>query len=339
MFRSTRRLVALTLTVTMVVVGAPAGAETTAPGQQVAVLPFFSGFTPPTAISADLRRIVGTDGNTDANWDDMGGWVDHNGFQYLADPNNLRAFVNSEIIFMNGRLGTGTHVLRMTTFGDDPNFTSMTRNELSLYSKPPPNDFKEGFVRYWTMLPPDMATRIPTSRSSPWWVFMEWKEPDSGIAWDATRCAPLGETAGGTNNYRINVNIERDAGSSQFYWRIIAEQVQPCRKVEWEWINRTAPVPMNGEWFMVQAYLKKDASAGRVYFAVYTPELGSPRVVLDTDVTRPPGFTGRTQHATNPLPLAFWSPLKLYHHQDWWDAGPTTQLYDEFYLSNTIPPN
>lgn len=330
-FWRTRRSVALLAIAAIGSVVSPAGVEAAVPGQEVSALPFFSGFTSPTAVSADMRRIVGIDGNTDANWDDIGGWVDHNAFQYLAGQ-PLTNFVDTDIVFMNGRLGTGTHVLRMTTLGDDPNFTSITRNELSLYSKDPPNDFKEGFVRYWAMLPPDMATRMSDrTRPTPWWVFMEWKEPDSGVSWPADRCAPLGGTTGGTNNYRINVSIRRDAGpSAQFYWHVLAEQVQPCRKLEWEWSNRSVPVPMNGQWFAVGAYLKKHASTGRVYFRV------NGQVVLDTDVTRPPGFTGRTQHGANPKPLATWSPLKIYHHEDWWRAGPTTMLYDDFYLSNTI---
>jgi hypothetical protein len=322
-----RAAAAVLAMITMGSVVSPAGAEDAA-GQQVAVLPFFSGFTPSTAISADLRRIVGVDGNTGANWDDIGGWVDHNGFQYLAGQ-PLTDFVNTDIVFTEGRLGTMTHVLRMTSIADDPNFTSVTRNELSLYSKPPPNDFKQGFVRYWAKLPPDMATRMPDrTRSTPWWVFMEWKEPPT-LSKPADECAPLG--AGGTNNYRINVSIRRDAGASaQFYWHVLAEQVQPCRKIEWEWSNRSVPVPTNGEWFMVRAFLKKHASTGRVYFAINN------QVVLDTDVTRPPNFTGRTQHATNPKPLSTWSPLKIYHHEAWWNAGPTTMLYDEFFLSDTI---
>jgi hypothetical protein len=328
MLRTARRPVVLMLVVAVTAVVGSTGSAAAPADQQVTAFPFFSGFTPQTAITADLRRITGIDNNTGANWDDMGGWIQRNGFQYLAGQ-PLTDFVDTDIIFTQGRLGTGTHILRMTSYQDDPNTTSTTRNELSLFSKPPPDDFKEGAVRYWAMLPPDMDTRIPVSRRSPWWNFMEWKEPDSGQAWDAARCAGIGGP-GGTNNYRINVNIERDAGSTQFYWRIMAEQVQPCRVAEWTWINRSVPVPMDGQWFVVRAYLKKQATGGRLYFSV------NGAVVLDTAVSTPSGFTGRTQHRTNPLPLAFWSPLKLYHHEDWWDAGPTTMLYDEFRVSNTI---
>jgi len=97
-------------------------------------------------------------------------------------------------------------------------------------------------------------------------------------------------------------------------------------------MNPKAKVPL-GKWFLVEAYMKKDAIAGRVYFAV------NGKVVLDTDQTKPQGFTGRTQHADNPLELRFWSPMKNYHHMDWNKQGPVSQWYDDFELWTDFPPN
>ena len=78
--------------------------------------------------------------------------------------------------------------------------------------------------------------------------------------------------------------------------------------------------------------MKKHASAGRVYFAV------DGQVVLDTRKTTPEGFSGRTEHADNPLELAFWSPMKNYHGMEWNRKGPVSQWYDDFELWSGFPP-
>ena len=57
--------------------------------------------------------------------------------------------------------------------------------------------------------------------------------------------------------------------------------------------------------------MKKHPTNGRVYFAVNI------ELVLDTDITKPDGFTGRTQHINQPLHLHFWSPMKNYHGMEW----------------------
>jgi hypothetical protein len=87
-----------------------------------------------------------------------------------------------------------------------------------------------------------------------------------------------------------------------------------------------------GECFLVQEYIKKHETGGRVYFAI------NEQVILDTDETRPDGFTGRTQHADNPLPLRFWSPLKNYHSMEWNRQGPVSHLYDDFEMWSGFPP-
>jgi hypothetical protein len=78
--------------------------------------------------------------------------------------------------------------------------------------------------------------------------------------------------------------------------------------------------------------MKKHATNGRVYFAV------NGEVVLDTHQTRPKDFTGRTQHADNPLELRFWSPMKNYHSMAWNRRGPVSQWYDDFELWTSFPP-
>ncbi len=132
-------------------------------------------------------------------------------------------------------------------------------------------------------------------------------------------------------NGTVNVVIHRDAGSTDFRWIITGQHPQPCRKTEWSYTNPQVDVPL-GDWFLVEAYMKKHAAQGRVYFAV------NGEVVLDTKQTQPSGFTGRTQHADNPLELQFWSPLKNYHGMEWNRRGSVSQWYDDFELWTDFPP-
>lgn len=167
---------------------------------------------------------------------------------------------------------------------------------------------------------------------APWYMIMEWKEPNSGIQKSKEECKTCCDAdKGGTNNYRININLRKDKNSDQLYWALRGEHPQPCRVTEWIYSDKTTEVPL-GEWFLVEAYLKKDATDGRIYFAV------NGKVVLDTDVRRPEGFTGRTQHEDNPLPLHFWSPMKNYHGMSWNKKGPVSQWYDDFELWSSFPP-
>jgi hypothetical protein len=100
---------------------------------------------------------------------------------------------------------------------------------------------------------------------------------------------------------------------------------------EWTYINNQEIVPF-GKWFQVEAYLKKHESEGRVYFSVNS------QIILDTHIVWPEGFTGRTQHNDNPMPLRFWSPMKNYHSMEWNKDGPICQWYDDFELWSSFPP-
>ena len=239
--------------------------------------------------------------------------------------------MTSTIVKAAGPQGTESHVLCMQSIADDPDHSSTSRNEFSFFARKPPHDYRQGYVRYWMKLQADLPERVPNHRPTPWYMIMEWKEPDSGIKHPAKKCRASGEGPAGTNNYRINIGIRREAGATRFRWVVNGEHPQPCRKKEWSYDDSEVGVPF-GDWFLVEAYMKKHATQGRVYFAV------NEQVVLDTTQTRPAGFVGRTQHADNPLELKFWSPLKNYHGMVWNQQGPISQWYDDFELWTDFPP-
>jgi len=292
-----------------------------------------SGFEPSVAVTQDMSDISGVDQISGFDWDATPLWIESSRFVYLVNRNKkITDYMASLIETGIGPYGNKTHVLCMQNKIDDPDHGSTSRNEYSFFMKPMPDGYSEGYVKYWMKLQNNLEELVPKGKASPWYMIMEWKEPNSGIRRSAGECRKIQQGPGGSNNYRININIRREQDASTFRWHITGQHPQPCRKTEWVYTAPEATVPL-GRWFLVEAYMKQHATDGRVYFAV------DGRVVLDTDITRPRGFTGRTQHATNPLPLKFWSPMKNYHSMDWNRAGPVSQWYDDFELWSGFPPD
>jgi len=291
-----------------------------------------SGFEPPVRITEDMGTIVGADQGAFRSWEAAPAWIESSRFVYLVGPDkNLSDYMRSTITQSTGPFGNPTQVLCMQNSADDPDHPSTSRNEYSFFGRKPPHDYRQGYVRYWLKLQTDLPQRVARDKSTPWYMIMEWKEPNSRIKLSDSECRSRGEGPAGSNNYRINVGIHRDAGADTFRWVLIGQHPQPCRKTEWSYTHPTVDVPL-GRWFLVEGYMKKHATRGRVYFAV------DGEVVLDTDEVQPPGFVGRTQHADNPMELRFWSPLKNYHGMDWNRKGPISQWVDDFELWTDFPP-
>ncbi len=291
-----------------------------------------SGFEGQVRVTQGMSDITGIDPNSGLNWEATPEWIESSHFVYLVGKNKMLSdYMVSSIETAIGPYGSETRVLRMQNKADDPDQQSTSRNEYSFFMKPPPHGYQEGYVRYWMKLQDNLADLLPNDKATPWYMIMEWKEPDSRIRKSAAECKAVGQGAGGSNNYRINIGIHRQANAMQLRWYLTGEPPQPCRKAEWTYLNPDVEVPL-GRWFFVEAYMKKHTTAGRVYFAV------NGQVVLDTRVTPPPGFTGRTEHADNPLPLKFWSPMKNYHSMSWNRMGPVSQWYDDLELWSGFPP-
>ena len=246
-----------------------------------------SGFEGDVRVTADMQDITGADPESGSDWGATPEWIESSHFVYLVGKDKpLADYMMSSIETMTGPHGNETHVLRMENRADDPDQQSTSRNEYSVFMKRPPHEYREGYVRYWMKLQGNLEELLPNDKATPWYMIMEWKEPDSGIRKSAAECRQCGEKAGGSNNYRINIGIHREAGAAKFQWYLTGEHPQPCRKTEWTYANPDVEVPL-GRWFLVEAYMKKHPTAGRVYFAV------NGQVVLDTRITQPAGFTGR----------------------------------------------
>ena len=301
---------------------------------QGGILLLKSGFEEGVSISGNMAGITGTD-VPGYSWDATPAWIESSRFTYLVSRGkDISEFMKSYIEEMPGPRGNITRVLCMENIFDDTDHRITSRNEFDIFSKKPPYDYQEGYVRYWMKLQDNLGDIIPFEKEPTFYMIMEWKEPDSGIRMTAEECkACCNAIEAGTNNYRINIGLVKKENSNDFFWTVIGEHPQPCRIAEWTY-NSETPIELKfGDWFLVEAYMKKHETDGRVYFAI------NEKVIFDTNFTRPEGFTGRTQHPENPLPLRFWAPLKNYHSMEWNAKGPVRQWYDDFELWSTFPPD
>ena len=293
-----------------------------------------SGFEPGVSITNDLDDITGVDQSTGYDWSSNPSWIKSSRFVYLLSRTlDTSQYQNSRIITAPGPRGNSTKVLKLDNLKDDPANQYVSRNEFSLFAYQDGDgpEYTEGYSRYWMKIP-DLRSRIPLADKAPWFLMMEWKEGNTGVSKSAQECADCcGFKAGSTNNYRIGIYIDKARRESAYRWRIHGQQTQPCWNTEWRYTNTTAEVPF-GEWILVEAYMKKHPADGRVAFAV------NGEMILDTDLTAPEGFTGRTQHKDNPIPLKFWSPLKNYIDTLWYEqGGPISLLYDDLEIWESIP--
>lgn len=255
------------------------------------------------------HRISGLDTKTNYDWDkDLP--CAHSHFVYLIGDHHPDAHVVSEIVTVEGRDGNPTRALHTSVKADYVPGKSTTRNEWSMFYDEGDHLYEEGYVKYWMKLEDDFIERYPPEPPN-WRMMMEWKEPDSGTT----------TSKGGTNNYRINIHIVMREGRP--LWQVIGQEVQPVRMTEWEEINGDHTVPV-GRWFQVEAYMKKHASDGRVWFAV------DGETICD--------YRGRTEHKDNPLPLKFWSIFKQYHGTNWILQKQTHQWVDDLELWSAFPP-
>ena len=92
----------------------------------------------------------------------------------------LRDYMSSSIQTMPGPHGNRTRVLRMENRATAPDRSAINRNEYRFHMKAPPDAYREGYARYWMKLQGNLAELLPNHKPTPWYMIMEWKEPDSG---------------------------------------------------------------------------------------------------------------------------------------------------------------
>ena len=163
--------------------GTAAAASATAGG----ILLLKSGFEDGVRITDDLNAIAGSDvpGFT---WDKVPQWESSRFVYVIGRGRKASKFMDSVIEREIGPHGRESRVLRLVNKADDPDHSSTSRNEFSFFAPNPPNEYKEGYVRYWMKLQPNLAELLPSGRPTPWYMILEWKEPNARTAKSAQEC-------------------------------------------------------------------------------------------------------------------------------------------------------
>ena len=152
-----------------------------------------SGFESSVQITEDMSDITGLDTVSGFNWDDTPAWIESSRFTYLVNRDErLTDYMASFIETAIGPHGNRTHVLCLQNRADDPDHGSTSRNEYSFFGRKPPNEYREGYVKYWMKLQGNLEELVPRDKQSPWYMIMEWKEPNSGIQYSAAACRANG---------------------------------------------------------------------------------------------------------------------------------------------------
>jgi len=285
---------------------APAGH---APG--AAERPWFSsGFNAPVQLGSHPETgrptMLGRDPQTGFDWvADMP--AETANFFYRSAPEDAAAYGPTVLEELPGRDGAVTRALRMEVTGRDPALPAgaLNRNEFSLFHP----GYEQAYTRYWMKLQDNYLEVAPRDHEKSWRMFFEIKEPDSG----ARRVAAADNRHTGTNNYRMSFYVRRKPEGA-LYWHLRGEAPQPIRTVDWDLFNDAVPVPV-GRWFLVEVFFRRAAEDGIVWLAIDRQQVFLHR--------------GRTQHPEHALPIAFYSPFKLYLSPEWLASGPNRQWIDD----------
>lgn len=271
---------------------------------------FKSGFEGNVVVGPDnvtgRETLLGRDETTGFDWTSEVPAQEAN-FFYLLNQEQAAIFAPTALEQVAGRNGTSSRALRMEVTGRNPDLPpgALNRSEFSLFYPA----YDQAYVRYWMKLQDNYLEASPRDHAKSWRMFFELKEPDSGVP----RLAAAGNRHTGTNNYRMSFYIRRKP-EGDLYWHVRGEAPQPLRSVDWDVFNDRVPVPI-GRWFKVEVFFRRAANDGVIWLAI-----DGEQVVL---------WRGRTQHPDRPLPMAFYSPFKLYQSPEWLANGPNHQWIDD----------
>lgn len=294
-----------------------------APITPAPVKPLFkSGFEAGVELRPDdparlLDALVGRDKTTGFDWSsDLPAKTSK--FVYIVKGAPASGDIRTELRNTTGRTGAATRALYMEVTKLTPDFRERgvpNRNEFLLFHP----GYDQVYTRHWIKLQDNYLKVCPRGDAQSWRMFYEIKEPDSKVS----RVAGADNRQTGTNNYRISFYIRRKT-DGKLYWHVRGESPQPVRVVDWDVFNDEVAVPI-GRWFQVEVFFRhKPAPDGMVWLAIDGRQVALHR--------------GNAQQPTNPLPVEFYSPFKLYQSPEWLATGPVSQWIDDVEFWPDPPP-
>lgn len=227
-------------------------------------------------------------------------------FNYICDLNNYQEFVDTRIDDVIVPGSTAKKALYMEYKKDDPNMSSMTRNN---YAFRPDADSSDPAQRYDQMY---YKYKMKQHITSGTWKNMGQMKSESG-----------------DSSWTLYIY---DANTASPYWRVMGQDgVDGNSPIVWLGINRDVPVPLD-EWFELEIFVvhSTDPLVGKFKMAI------NGVVVFD--------ITGRTMKSTSSRPISFWA-FKNYGAvgYQWitdfemWDKPPVTSVLSQEYQSGSTP--
>jgi hypothetical protein len=196
-----------------------------------------SGFEEGVFINDEMTDICGSD-VSGFSWDATPSWISSSRFEYVVGKDkNIRNFMEAAIEPTIGPFGKTTWALRLTNIADDKDHSATSRVEFSFFGKESPDDYQQGFVRYWMKLQGNLGELIPDNRETPFYMLMEWKEPNSNNSMNARQCKDCcNANAGGTNNYPV---VCMDESSKQLIEEVASTPIKPGQeaRLDYEYIR------------------------------------------------------------------------------------------------------
>ena len=251
-------------------------------------------------------RIRGVDTETGDDWDRFRGEFDDLYLFHLVGANASNDYARTDLPVDPA---SGDQSLRMTVLEDLPGDGFTTRSELSIFPRDEPDAVfrDDGYVKYRMKLGPELAEAWPAR----WINFFEVKED------------LVEERGQRRENFRFNFNVLR-GHDGEPYWNLTTEDTSLREsEIEANLDNHEVAVLVD-EWMEIEAYWKQHESEGELFLGV------NGQTVFD--------FKGRTQHATDPQSVRFWSPLKNYRAAGWLEGErEVSVLYDDIEFRRTRP--
>ncbi len=250
------------------------------------------------------HHLNGTDTVTNFTFpNDLPGDFTEHYFNYVVgDMDNYSEYANAEIVNTTGYDGNPTNALFIEFIKDDPNFTSYSRVQYTMFGDSLSNDpvqrMNQGYIKYKIKTHLDHNDTI-----SDWRLPIEWKDMDD-------------------DGFRMGLYIY-DSNTSSPYWVVKGQYMINGELGDdvWQFDNYDIPV-IEDDWFELEIY----------WYGHPDSSLGKLKVAIDGQVLF--NVTNQTKDPNNPNKMFYFMPFKVYGTVgyswitdfEYWNVPPSSSI-------------
>ncbi len=250
------------------------------------------------------HHLNGTDTVTNFTFpNDLPGDFTEHYFNYVVgDMDNYSEYANAEIVNTTGYDGNPTNALFIEFIKDDPNFTSYSRVQYTMFGDSLSNDpvqrMNQGYIKYKIKTHLDHNDTI-----SDWRLPIEWKDMDD-------------------DGFRMGLYIY-DSNTSSPYWVVKGQYMINGELGDdvWQFDNYAIPV-IEDDWFELEIY----------WYGHPDSSLGKLKVAIDGQVLF--NVTNQTKDPNNPNKMFYFMPFKVYGTVgyswitdfEYWNVPPSSSI-------------